>query len=152
MGIHRALQQESLHYLAASLVILNHRREGKQPRTCQEDMDHRKTRQRHGQERPSHDQKLNEIKGNQGSLKGTIPLRGQTEPKRRFALIFADYHRFLENSIWETQIFAENRRNAQQTADWRLSPSVRPLKRGPRRTDEEDTLFMSSDLKAKERP
>ena len=48
----------------------------------------------------------------QGALKGTN-LRGQTEPKRRFSLIFADFCRFSpfprKQSIWETQIFAENR-------------------------------------------
>ena len=68
----------------------------------------------------------------QGALKGTN-LRGQTEP---FSLIFADFCRFSpsprKQSIWETQIFAENlrfsqetaenRRNAQKTADWRLCP------------------------------
>ena len=46
----------------------------------------------------------------QGALKGTN-LRGQTKPKRRVSLIFADSRPFLENtaSIWETQIFAEDR-------------------------------------------
>ena len=71
----------------------------------------------------------------QGALKGTN-LRGQTEPKRTFSQIFADFCRFSpfprKRSIWETQIFAENRRfsqetaenrrNPQKTADWRLSP------------------------------
>ena len=49
----------------------------------------------------------------QGALKGTN-LRGQTEQKRRFSQIFADFCRFSpsprKQSIWETQIFAENRR------------------------------------------
>ena len=54
-------------------------------------------------------------------LKGTnlSLVRGQTEPKRRFSQIFADFRRFSpfprKYSIWKTQIFAENRR-------WRLSP------------------------------
>ena len=70
----------------------------------------------------------------QGALKGTN-LRGQTEPKRRFSQILADFCRFSpfprKQGIWETQIFAENRgfsqetaenhRNPQKTADWRLS-------------------------------
>ena len=82
----------------------------------------------------------------QGARKGTnLRLRGQTEPKHRFSLIFADFCRFSpfprKQSIWETQIFAENRwfsqdtaenrRNPQKTADWRLCPLVRPLERGP---------------------
>ena len=49
---------------------------------------------------------------NQGALKGTN-LRGQTEPKRGLSQIFADFCRFSpfprKQSIWETQIFAENR-------------------------------------------
>ena len=68
----------------------------------------------------------------QGVLKGTN-LRGQTEPKRRSSLSFADSRLFLENKAFgETQIFAENRRfsqetaensrNLQKTADWGLSP------------------------------
>ena len=39
-------------------------------------------------------------------------LKGQTEPKRRFSLIFADFCRFSpfprKQSIWETQLFTEN--------------------------------------------
>ena len=68
--------------------------------------------------------------------KGTN-LRGQTEPKRRFSQILADFCRFsqifLENKAFGKRrfsqktadfrrIFAENRRNPQKTADWRLSP------------------------------
>ena len=49
----------------------------------------------------------------QGALKGTN-LRGHTEPKRRFSQILADFCRFSpflrKQSIWETQISAENRR------------------------------------------
>ena len=48
----------------------------------------------------------------QGAHKGTN-LRGQTDHKRRFSQIFADFCRFSlfprKQSIWETQIFAENR-------------------------------------------
>ena len=33
----------------------------------------------------------------QGALKGTNLIRGQTEPKRRFSLIFADSRLFQEN-------------------------------------------------------
>ena len=40
----------------------------------------------------------------QGALKGTN-LRGQTEPRRRFSLIFADSRLLSEK---EMQIFAEN--------------------------------------------
>ena len=47
----------------------------------------------------------------QGALKGTN-LRGQTEPKCRFSQIFADFCRFSpfprKQSVWETQILAEN--------------------------------------------
>ena len=78
---------------------------------------------------------LARYENSQGTRKGTN-LRGQTEPKRRFSLIVADFCRFSpfprKQSIWETQIFAENRwfsqetaenrRNPQKTADWRLSP------------------------------
>ena len=50
--------------------------------------------------------------GRQRALKGTN-LRGQTESKRRFSQIFADFCRFSpfprKQSIWEMQIFAENR-------------------------------------------
>ena len=60
-------------------------------------------------------------------------LRGQTEPKRRFSLIFADSRLFLGNKAFgkhrfsqETAVFsqetAENRRNPKKTTDWRLSP------------------------------
>ena len=55
---------------------------------------------------------IEKVKVVQGALKGTN-LRGQTEPKRRFSQIFADFCRFSpfprKQSIWETQIFAENR-------------------------------------------
>ena len=76
----------------------------------------------------------------QGVLQGT-KLRGQTELKRRLPLIFADSCRRFspfprKRSIWEAQIFAEDRRfsqeaaencrNPQETADQRLSPWVRP--------------------------
>ena len=57
-------------------------------------------------------------------------------------MIFADSRLFLETKHLGMQIFAEtrclsqetaeNRRNPQKTADWRLSPWVRPLKRGPK--------------------
>ena len=54
-----------------------------------------------------------------GAPKGTH-LRGQTEPKRRFSQIFADFCRFSpfprKRSIWGTQIFAENRRFSQEPA------------------------------------
>ena len=63
----------------------------------------------------------------QGALKGTN-LRGQTEPKRRFLQIFADFCRFSpfarEQSIWENAdfrrkplIFAGNRRKPQEPAE-----------------------------------
>ena len=52
---------------------------------------------------------------NQGALKGTN-LRGQTEPKRRFSLIFADSRRFLENEAFG------KRRFSQETADFRRNP------------------------------
>ena len=76
----------------------------------------------------------------QDALKGTN-LRGQTEPKRRFSLILADSCLFLENIAFGKRrfsqktadfrrIFAENRRNPQETAAWLSSPWVRPLKRG----------------------
>ena len=72
---------------------------------------------------------LPKIKSIQVTLKGTN-LRGQTEPKRRFSQIFADFRPFLENKAFgifaENRRFsqepAENRRNSQKTADWRLSP------------------------------
>ena len=63
-----------------------------------------------------------------GALKGAN-LRGQTEPNadfRRFSLIFADSCLFLENKAFGkrrlSQKTAENRRNPQKTADWRVSP------------------------------
>ena len=55
----------------------------------------------------------------QGALKGTN-LKGQTEPKSGFSLIFADSRLSLEvrtQSIWKTQNFAENRRFSQKTAE-----------------------------------
>ena len=62
----------------------------------------------------------------QGAIKGT-DLRGQTESKRTFSQIFADFCRFSpfprKQSIWEAQIFAGTRRFSQI--------GVRPLKRGP---------------------
>ena len=51
----------------------------------------------------------------QGALKGTN-LRGQTEPKRRFSLIFADSRLFLENDAFG------QRRLSQKTADFRRKP------------------------------
>ena len=61
----------------------------------------------------------------QGALKGTN-LRGQTEPKRRFSLIFADSRLFPENKTFGKRIISQNianfRRTPQKTADWRLSP------------------------------
>ena len=58
----------------------------------------------------------------QGALKGTN-LRGQTETKRRFSQIYADFCRFSpflrKQSIWETGIFAENHPFSQ---DFRRKP------------------------------
>ena len=51
----------------------------------------------------------------QGALKGTN-LRGQTEPKRRFSMIFADSRLFLENKAFG------QRRFSQKTADFRRKP------------------------------
>ena len=51
----------------------------------------------------------------QGALKGTN-IRGQTEPKRRFSLIFADSRLSLENKA------IEKRRFSQKTADFRRKP------------------------------
>ena len=70
----------------------------------------------------------------QGALKGTN-LRGQTEPKRRFSLIFADFCRFSpfprKRSIRrKPQIFAGNRRNPQKTAENRTLAFV-PLGSSP---------------------
>ena len=76
----------------------------------------------------------------QGALKGTN-LRGQDADFRRFSLIFAGSRLFPENKTFENrkfrrkpQMFAGNRRKPQEPAenrDWRSSPWVRPLKRGP---------------------
>ena len=55
----------------------------------------------------------------QKALKGT-KLRGRIEPKRRLSLIFADSQKMRR--IWETQIFAENRRSSQETAENRRNP------------------------------
>ena len=62
----------------------------------------------------------------QGALEGTNP-KGQTEPKRRFSLIFVDSRRFLEEKKKKhlgnadfrrkPQIFAENRRELQEPAE-----------------------------------
>ena len=54
----------------------------------------------------------------QAALKGTI-LRGQTEPKRRFSLIFADSRLLLENKA------VGKRRFSQKTADLRRTPPSR---------------------------
>ena len=63
----------------------------------------------------------------QGALKGTN-LRGQTEPKRRFSLILADFRWFSpfpgKQSIWEAQIFEENRRFSQETTGTRRKPQI----------------------------
>ena len=76
----------------------------------------------------------------QGVLKGTN-LRGQTEPKRSFSLIFADLCRFAfprKQRVWEMQTFAENRRYSQESAENRRNlqkpafvPVVCPLKCSP---------------------
>ena len=55
---------------------------------------------------------------NQGTLKGTN-LRGQTEPKRTFSLIFADFCRF--SFFLENKAFGK-RRFSQKTADFRRKP------------------------------
>ena len=73
----------------------------------------------------------------QGALKGTN-LRGQTEPKRRFSLIFADFCWFSafprKQSIWEMQIFAENRWFSQETAENRRNRDTpRRFHRTPKR-------------------
>ena len=52
---------------------------------------------------------------NRAAPKGTNP-RGQTEPKRRFSLIFADSRLFLENKAFG------KRRFSQKTADFRRKP------------------------------
>ena len=72
----------------------------------------------------------------QGALKGTN-LRGQTEPKRRFSLIFADSRLFLEtkhlgNADFRRNplIFAENRRKSQEPAENRRLAFV-PLGSSP---------------------
>ena len=67
-------------------------------------------------------------------LQGTNP-RGQTEPKRRFSLIFADSRLFLENKAFGKRRFpqkivagtTENRRNLQKASDWRLPLKCVPL-------------------------
>ena len=70
---------------------------------------------------------------NQGALKGTN-LRGQTEPKRRFSLIFADSCLFLENKAFGKHRFSQKtadfRRFSQKTAGTRRKPliGVRPLR------------------------
>ena len=56
-------------------------------------------------------------KKTQAALKGTN-LRGQTEPKRRFSLIFADSRLFLENEAFG------KRRFSQKTADFRRKPLI----------------------------
>ena len=62
----------------------------------------------------------------QGALKGTN-LRGQTEPKRRFSLIFADSRLFLENKAFG------KRRFSQKTADFRRKPQkIAGTRRKPR--------------------
>ena len=62
------------------------------------------------------------IRESQGALKGTN-LRGQTEPKMQ---IFADTRRFSpfprKQSIWETLIFARNRRFSQEPAENHRKP------------------------------
>ena len=55
---------------------------------------------------------------NQGALKGTN-LRGQTEPKRRFSQIFADFCRF--SSFPRNKAFGK-RRFSQKTTDFRRKP------------------------------
>ena len=75
----------------------------------------------------SHRNYLKTNSENQGALKGTNP-RGQTEPRRRVSQIFAHFCRFWpfprKRSIWETQIFAENRRFSQKTARNRRKPQI----------------------------
>ena len=62
-----------------------------------------------------------------GALKGTN-LRGQTEPKRRFSLIFADSRLFLENKAFGkcrfSQKTADFRREPQKTAGTRRKPQI----------------------------
>ena len=53
----------------------------------------------------------------QGALKGTN-LRGQTEPKRRFSLIFADSRLFQENKAYG------KRRFLQKATDFRREPQI----------------------------
>ena len=63
--------------------------------------------------------------GTQGGLKGTnLNLRGQTEPKRRFSLILADFLLLLEDKAFGKHRFA------QKTAGTRRKPQivVRPLR------------------------
>ena len=63
----------------------------------------------------------------QGTLKGTN-LRGQTEPKRRFSLIFADSRLFIENKAFGKRIFSQKttdfRRKLQKTAGTRRKPQI----------------------------
>ena len=62
----------------------------------------------------------------------------QTYPKRRLSMVLEDSRLFkgpLGNADFRQSRFsqetAEKRRNPQEAADWRSSPWVRPLKRGP---------------------
>ena len=63
----------------------------------------------------------------QGALKGTN-LRGQTEAKRRFSLIFADSRLFLENEAFGKRRFSQKtadfRRKPQKTAGTRRKPQI----------------------------
>ena len=66
----------------------------------------------------------------QGALKGTNP-RGQTEPKLRLSLIFADFCRFspfLENEAFGKRRFSQRtadfRRKLQKTAGTRRKPQI----------------------------
>ena len=63
----------------------------------------------------------------QGALKGTN-LRGQTEPKRRFSLIFADSRLFPENKAFGKRRFSQKtadfRREPQKTAGTRRKPQI----------------------------
>ena len=64
----------------------------------------------------------------QGALKGTN-LRGQTEPKRRFSLIFADSRLFPENKAFGKRRFSQKtadfrRETAEKTAGTRRKPQI----------------------------
>ena len=68
-------------------------------------------------------------------------LRVQTEPKRRFSQISADFcrnsHFLRKQSIREMLMLAENRRFSHETAENRRKPQktidlIRPLTRGPK--------------------